>query len=219
MKKSKLWTLALGGLFACGSAMALQPVGGIQEIAGYEGIRVYEATYITAHQTDFAAGDQRLISVLSGAALSQQGRDFGNFNGNENYDLYFSNADGSFNANGRYLTIDGNCDLPSGCFNITEAAVRVNGTDQLATGVVRAVYGQTPFVANSEAFAADGDFTTFTRLGDTTNNFPTGRMSITLSFANVPAVPEPESYAMMLAGLGLLGFMARRRKQKKAAAA
>jgi hypothetical protein len=34
--------------------------------------------------------------------------------------------------------------------------------------------------------------------------------------APVP-VPEPETYAMLLAGLGLLGFMARRRKQKEAA--
>jgi hypothetical protein len=30
----------------------------------------------------------------------------------------------------------------------------------------------------------------------------------------VTAVPEPETYAMMLAGLGLLGFAARRRKQQ-----
>lgn len=32
-------------------------------------------------------------------------------------------------------------------------------------------------------------------------------------------IPEPETYAMLLAGLGLLGFAARRRKQKEAAAA
>ncbi len=31
-----------------------------------------------------------------------------------------------------------------------------------------------------------------------------------------PPIPEPESYAMLLAGLGLLGFMARRRKQQAA---
>lgn len=30
---------------------------------------------------------------------------------------------------------------------------------------------------------------------------------------NVSVVPEPETYAMLLAGLGLLGFMARRRKE------
>ena len=30
---------------------------------------------------------------------------------------------------------------------------------------------------------------------------------------NTPAIPEPETYAMMLAGLGMLGFIARRRRQ------
>lgn len=33
---------------------------------------------------------------------------------------------------------------------------------------------------------------------------------------NISAVPEPETYAMMIVGLGLLGFAARRRKQKAA---
>lgn len=37
--------------------------------------------------------------------------------------------------------------------------------------------------------------------------------------AKIAAVPEPETYAMLLAGLGLLGFAARRRKRKLAAAA
>jgi len=36
-------------------------------------------------------------------------------------------------------------------------------------------------------------------------------------FAVANPVPEPETYAMLLAGLGLLGFMARRRKQQPAA--
>jgi hypothetical protein len=39
---------------------------------------------------------------------------------------------------------------------------------------------------------------------------------LTAGGVGVAAVPEPETYAMMLAGLGLLGFMARRRKQKAA---
>jgi hypothetical protein len=39
------------------------------------------------------------------------------------------------------------------------------------------------------------------------------RFSVTTA-ASVAAIPEPETYAMMLAGLGLLGVTARRRRQK-----
>lgn len=43
------------------------------------------------------------------------------------------------------------------------------------------------------------------------------QLQFAASMAHVNPVPEPETYAMMLAGLGLLGVMARRRKQKSAA--
>ena len=40
------------------------------------------------------------------------------------------------------LTIDGNCDVPSACFNVSGVALKVNGSYQMASSVVRAVYGQ-----------------------------------------------------------------------------
>ena len=43
-------------------------------------------------------------------------------------------------------------------------------------------------------------------------NFSDALMSYTST--TIAAVPEPETYAMMLGGLGLLGFMARRRQRR-----
>ena len=40
--------------------------------------------------------------------------------------------------------------------------------------------------------------------------------NVEVTLGTAATVPEPETYAMMLAGLGLLGFVARRRKQKPA---
>lgn len=48
--------------------------------------------------------------------------------------------------------------------------------------------------------------------------FPSGAVLVSESGsiypAVVPTIPEPETYAMLLAGLGLVGFLARRRKLK-----
>lgn len=52
--------------------------------------------------------------------------------------------------------------------------------------------------------------------GHTLASIPGGSGTVTVSALNavVTAVPEPESYAMLLAGLGLIGVVARRRKQR-----
>jgi hypothetical protein len=63
------------------------------------------------------------------------------------------------------------------------------------------------------AFGTGGTFDPFTTFATpgalfTNTNFVRAEFQ-----AFTAVVPEPESYAMMLSGLGLLGFMVRRRKQ------
>jgi len=50
--------------------------------------------------------------------------------------------------------------------------------------------------------------------GATTNYTELQVRSGVVAFATVAAVPEPETYAMMIVGLGLLGVVARRRRLK-----
>ncbi|WP_082549435.1 PEP-CTERM sorting domain-containing protein [Rhizobacter sp. Root404] len=63
-----------------------------------------------------------------------------------------------------------------------------------------------------------GDTTVFYSLdagaGITSLQLAYGSSSDVKVYSTMPAVPEPETYALMLAGLGVVGFMARRRKQQ-----
>lgn len=207
MKLTRLYAAA--ALLLATSAHA----GSIQSLAGLQGIRVYEATYVLAHSADFALGDARLTSRITGASLTQATRDFGFYSGNENYDLFFSDADGTLNANGSYLSIEGNCDVPYNCFNITEIAlVKAGGALELANAVASASYGRPgSYTPGSAGRAVDGSFSTYTQLGDTIGLPADARMRITVGFASTPPVPEPETYALMLVGLGLVAWTARRR--------
>jgi hypothetical protein len=57
-----------------------------------------------------------------------------------------------------------------------------------------------------------GDFSSisFSHTSENWHGLTVGVLGVT------PAIPEPETYALLLAGLGLLGIMARRRKQSAA---
>ena len=89
----------------------------------------------------------------------------------------------------------------SGQYALTTGAM-LNGTMAIAAGSPSGVVffgyaeatGTTPFVLTLTGLPLAGKQTLYS-----------GNMSVT-------AVPEPETYAMMLAGLGALGFLARRRR-------
>jgi hypothetical protein len=85
--------------------------------------------------------------------------------------------------------------------------------DNSATGN-SAILNSGGLIRNSVTFTLGGlpgDFS-LTSIGNVSFQYGTS-----LTEPNVPAIPEPEIYAMMLAGLGLMGFVARRRRQNTAA--
>ena len=89
--------------------------------------------------------------------------------------------------------------------------LNVNGFEITRTSNAYGAFSTNPNSLNSDFYTVDLDAGTALRVGSfigTVNGLtsaPVGAIS---------AIPEPETYAMMLAGLGMLGFASRRRKNK-----
>jgi hypothetical protein len=92
-----------------------------------------------------------------------------------------------------------------------------NDDGNLAGGSVRTTTG-TSMAIKGEAQSLLDLLNTWTDVGTSykltfhENSMYQNYLAVTgINSSNVPAIPEADSYAMLLAGLGLLGFMARRR--------
>jgi hypothetical protein len=83
----------------------------------------------------------------------------------------------------------------------------------LSKSVLGSFSGNANDSLNPQAFAFSADGVRFVDLVITSNHNPArGYVALyEVNFSGVPSVPEPETYALMLAGLGLVGFAVRRR--------
>lgn len=135
-----------------------------------------------------------------------------------------------FPANGRYLDLDGS----TGQAGTLQHAINLTaGTSYTLTfdlaGSQRSGYDNNNIVdvffggtSNSYTLNTFDQFSTYSLTYTATSSGPFSMSFHNLGGDNVgalldnvsvtAAVPEPESYAMMVAGLGLMGFMVRRRR-------
>ena len=103
---------------------------------------------------------------------------------------------------GQGYTLSFDLSVNNGSSNNNALYVDLTGSSQVAFA------GSTPFTTQTLNFVATGTLTTLMFTSGAS-----GYSGAVIDNVSVSAVPEPETYAMLLAGLGLMGVIARRRKQ------
>ena len=123
------------------------------------------------------------------------------------------NAGDTLTFNWNYFTTEPNTGVTNELLDY--AFVSINGTVTMLANRFNAVNPSLPYdyTTGFQTYSQTFNNATFVTLAfgvvDTNDYIGTSA----LWFDNVAVVPEPETYALMLAGLGLIGFVSRKRKQ------
>ncbi|KAB8042190.1 choice-of-anchor A family protein [Janthinobacterium aquaticum] len=182
---------AIGALAATGNARILNPYAPQQVTlsSGAGGAKSVEVFNMTASQF---ASINNLQSTLDSSITKSL---IFNVSGNASWGNMGMGVLGGYNV----------------LFNFTDAtSVNFNGIQVLGSVLA----------PNALISGGNGGITGTVVAGDWNSTLTLGNKAFVASDVAgfVSAVPEPETYAMLLAGLGLVGFAARRRKNKAAAA-
>ena len=161
-----------------------------------------------------SSGQRRILATVGSSMTATNSRIDALRNGVTQTQSYLANINGVISGNSFVVTDSSAAtyagkvgDKVFGSFNFDTTGSFINNS--YASGLVfekttAAATGSTALGANA-AYTDDG---IAVRAWVDSNN--------TLHIAAVQAVPEPSEYAMLLAGLGLMGVVARRRSQKQA---
>jgi hypothetical protein len=205
MNPRKLVFAGIATLLA-GSAAAAP----IRTLPDLQSVKIYEITFSTI-ATTYAPGATELTTRLADP-LTAANRDF-TFFAEEYYDVFYSDADGTPNPDGAYITIEGvwRSNGGPGGMNINEVElVFVNGS-RFADFVSHFEYGTGNVIAGSEGTAVDHDLGTFPRFGNTSTTDLNDRFSLTVGFDEI-SVPEPRTGLLLPAVLASLALAGSRRR-------
>ena len=166
--------------------------------------------------TSALAADYTYNDILSASSPSfiRPGRSFGDYR----YSSFgFSvSATGSYQLTTQAPTYDGYLFLYTGSFDAGNPGNNLLSSNDDAGGYMSSSLS-TILSAGVNYYAVN---TTYSVASSNANFYPNAAgLSLTISgpgnVTPLAAVPEPETYAMLLAGLGMMGFVARRKVKRK----
>ena len=158
----------------------------VRSLPGLASIDFYERTGGTEPTKYTFTVDGPELTVRAADPLDSGTGDIEGVPGEELYDVYYSNDDGSFNLDGAYLTISGVFDraAPSGGgLNLAEIQLNTPGhAPEFGTMLGSYVVLGDNFVEANVGLCIDGDLQTHTTMGNTVGAAPGDRLRITLGF-------------------------------------
>jgi hypothetical protein len=179
---------------------------------GLTTVRVWEVTGGPS-QYNFPSAGAAMTTQLGVGTLSAGTNDFSGL-ANENYDVFYSDANGAFNVNGNYVTVEAIYPNSNGGGGLNLAAVDlVIGSGTLRADVLSSWVGLGPnFVPGSVLNSVDADTpvpTTITTMGSTVVP-PAAHLRVTVTWSKL-GIPEPSSCMLAVCGLvGVIGTARRR---------